>query len=164
MKNTNITLIGMPSAGKTYLGKRLAGKFGKTWVDLDTASYHSIIQVGGTEKEFMKAEEKVLLSATGKNCLFTCGGSSIYSKQGMEHLENISLILYLKLPLEVIKKRLGDFSNRGVIKADKLTLSELYAERCPLYEKYCDLTFSFNKDSAEEQFLQLCRFVQDVLC
>ncbi len=152
MKNTNITLIGMPSAGKTYLGKRLAGKFGKTWVDLDPLNSGGITTTLESDRIIMKKEEKLLLSAKEGNCIFSCSGSSIYSDKGMEHLQDISAIFYLKLPLKVIEKRLGNFENRGVVRAKKLTLQELYKERAPLYGKYADFTFAFNKESAELQF------------
>lgn len=156
----NITLIGMPSAGKTYLGKRLATKYDMGWVDLDTASYSKTIRDGGTEEDYMKKEESVLLGAKGENNVFGCSGSSIYSARGMDHLKKMSMIVYLRLPLSVIEKRLSDFSNRGVVKSKSMSLKKLYKTRCRLYEKYTDYIVDCEKDSIEGQFKKLCQFVE----
>jgi len=159
--NKNITLVGMPGVGKTYLGKRLGKKLEKSWVDLDTASYSGTISAGGTEEDFMEKEEQVLLSAKGEGCIFSTGGSCIYSKKGMEHLRKISKIIYLELPFAIIEKRLGDFSARGVVKGQRMTLKELFDERTPLYENFADFTVTCQEDSTEKQLSLLYNLLND---
>jgi shikimate kinase len=161
MKETNYTLIGMPTAGKTYLGKKLAIKLNKKWDDLDTASYGQTLKEGGSEGDYLKSEEQVLLAAKGKNSIFSCGGSSIYSEKGMKHLKSISEIIYLKLPLKVIKERIGkDYLDRGIVGSGEKTIEELYAERTKLYERYADITVNCESNSTEEQLDNLCRLIQ----
>ena len=63
----------------------------------------------------------------------------MYGTEAMEHLAEISTMVYLKLPYETIYGRIADTKKRGVVLRDGQTLKDLYDERCPLYEKYADL-------------------------
>lgn len=58
----------------------------------------------------------------------------------MTHYKQIGTVVYLALPLEGIRERLGDLTERGVTLKEGQDLSGLYAERIPLYEKYADVT------------------------
>lgn len=158
MRNRNITLIGMPGAGKSYLGKRLAEKFDMDWVDLDVVSYSAV----GGDEEFLRREEVVLLGVDGERIVISPGGSCIYSEKGMLHLKDISFIVYLRLPRAILEERLGDYSGRGVVRAKRLSFEELYEERAPLYELYADCVVDCRTDSLEEQFQLLCGVVTDL--
>ena len=48
-------------------------------------------------------------------------------------------MVYLKLSLEALSKRLGNLRGRGVVLKEGQTLKDLYEERIPLYEKYADI-------------------------
>ena len=147
----------MPASGKTYLGRKLAEKYRKRWVDLDTADYDEALRNGGTEKNFLELEEAVLLQADGNNAVFGCGGSSVYSVKGMNHLKSISEIIYLKLPYEIIKERLGNqYQQRGIVGSTEFTLRELYDKRIKLYEEFADFTVASDKNSTDKQFAALC--------
>ena len=58
----------------------------------------------------------------------------------MEYLKSKGKIVYLYCSYETIKKRLGDFSKRGIVLKPGQTLLSLYNERTPLYKKYADVT------------------------
>jgi shikimate kinase len=161
MKNNNITLIGMPTSGKTYLGQKIAGRFRKKWVDLDTASYGKTLINGGTEEDYLELEEAVLLKAKGNNTVFGCSGSSVYSKKGMENLKSISQIIYLKLPYKIIEERLThQYLKRGIVGSNNLTLKELYDQRAKLYQKYADITVECKDNSTAKQFDKLCELIE----
>ena len=70
------------------------------------------------------------------------GGSVVYGREAMEHLKQISQIVYLKLTYEELKQRLGDLADRGVVLKPGMTLRDLYEERVPLYERYAQITVS----------------------
>ena len=55
------------------------------------------------------------------------------------HGYGIGTVLYLRIPYEVLKERLGDLHERGVSMKEGQTLKDLYEERRPLYEKYADV-------------------------
>ena len=57
----------------------------------------------------------------------------------MEHLKSIGKVVYLRLSLGTLEKRLGNLKKRGVLLKKGQTLQSLYEERVPLYEKYADI-------------------------
>jgi shikimate kinase len=68
------------------------------------------------------------------------GGSVVYGKAAMGHLKADSVVIHLNLSLDKLQKRLGDLDSRGVAISPGRGLSDLYAERQPLYLKYADRT------------------------
>ena len=58
----------------------------------------------------------------------------------MEHLSSIGRVVYLKVSLRELKRRIKNFSTRGIMMKKGQTLDDIFAERSPLYEKYADIT------------------------
>lgn len=85
-------------------------------------------------------ENRVNASLDVDRSVIAPGGSVIYGKEAMEHLKEISTIVYLKLSYEDVKARLGNLVDRGVVLKDGMTLLDLYNERVPYYERYADIT------------------------
>ena len=54
-------------------------------------------------------------------------------------MKSIGKVVYLKISLESLAKRLGNLEKRGVLLKEGQTLKSLYEERTPLYEKYADI-------------------------
>ena len=75
----------------------------------------------------------------------------------MEHLKAISLVVYLCLPYEELKERLGSLSQRGVVLKPGETLRELYEERSALYEKYADVTVDTSRMSIQQAAEEILR-------
>ena len=63
----------------------------------------------------------------------------------MQNLKSSGNILYLELPFNEIKNRLGNLEKRGVSIEKGQTLEMLYNERIPLYERYADITIHCHK-------------------
>ncbi len=142
---SNITLIGMPSSGKSTIGVLLAKRLGYSFVDVDIVLQEQegrllkeIIAEDGMEG-FLKAEERVNAGLQVKRSVIAPGGSVIYGQRAMEHLKEISEIVYLKMSYPEMKRRIGNVTDRGVALKPGFTLYDLYQERSPLYEKYADL-------------------------
>lgn len=145
---SNMILIGMPGVGKSTVGVVLAKKLGYAFVDADLVIQsregkllHEIISERGVEG-FWKVEESVGESIEAHRTVIATGGSAVYGAKAMEHYKQIGTVIYLSLPLEGIRKRLGDLDERGVTLRDGQDLDSLYAERLPLYEKYADITMA----------------------
>lgn len=146
-KNTqNITLIGMPASGKSTVGVLLAKRLGLSFVDVDIVIQErenrllkEIIAQEGLEG-FLEIENQVNAELEVKRTVIAPGGSVIYGKEAMEHLKDISIVVYLKLSYEEVKKRLGNLVDRGVALKEGMTPLDLYCERVPYYEKYADIT------------------------
>ena len=141
-----VTLIGMPAAGKSTVGVLLAKRIGYRFIDGDLLIQEQekkllreIIAERGVDG-FLEVEERVNASIADEHAVIATGGSVVYGKKAMEHLQSIGRIVYLKLPYEQLQKRLGNLKNRGVVLKDGQDLQDLFAERSPLYERYADIT------------------------
>lgn len=145
-KIDNITLIGMPASGKSTVGVLLAKRLGYSFVDVDIVIQEKegrllkeIIEEEGLSG-FMAVENRVNAELNVHKSIIAPGGSVIYGKEAMEHLKEISTVVYLKLDYEAVEERLGDLVDRGVVLKDGMTLRDLYEERVPYYERYADIT------------------------
>ncbi len=146
MEKNNITLIGMPASGKSTVGVLLAKRLGFSFVDVDILIQEKekrllkeiIADVG--DDGFMEIENRVNAELDVERSVIAPGGSVIYGKEAMEHLKDISTVVYLKLSYEDVKERLGDLVDRGVVLKNGMSLLDLYNERVPYYEKYADIT------------------------
>lgn len=143
MDKTNIVLIGMPSSGKSTIGRLLADELAAGFVDTDAfveqykgKSPKEIVEQEGLE-EFLEAQERVISGLNLSNHVIATGGSVIYSQAAMEHLKAVGIVVYLKLELEELIKRMA--SGRRFARREGQTLQELYDQRSPLYEMYSDI-------------------------
>jgi shikimate kinase len=142
----NIVLIGMPAVGKSTIGVLLAKRLGRYFLDTDVfiqavsgRTLQEIIDTDGLEK-FCELEAEHITCIDRTNCVIATGGSVIYSDAAMNHLKETGEIVYLNLPLKMIKKRLTDLNIRGVVMSKGKTLDDLYKQRTPLYKKWADIT------------------------
>ena len=166
MKKSNIVLIGMPGCGKTTLGTELSEKIGYGYIDSDSVivaregkRLSEIIAEKGREV-FLDIEAKINSELCANRCVIATGGSVIYRDYAMEKLKTIGTIVYIKLPYEVIVRRLGDLKKRGVALKEGFTLLDLYNERAPLYEKYADVIVELNGESVAKSVEKLLEVLQ----
>ncbi len=153
----NVILIGMPSCGKSTIGVILAKTLGLHFVDTDLVIQslegrllQEIIDEDGLDY-FFRAEEKAILAVSPeKPSVIATGGSVVYSEKAMLHLKTLGKTVYIKLPLDEIKKRLTNIKTRGVAINKGQTIDEIYDKRIPLYERYADITVDANGKSFEE--------------
>ena len=152
----NLILIGMPACGKSTLGVILAKTLGMSFIDTDLMiQQHTgkllqeLIDQEGMEA-FLRAEEEILLRVGAENSVIATGGSAVYSERGMAHLKSIGKVVYIKLPLEEILRRLNNIQTRGIAMNPGENLEELYRKRVPLYEKYADLVLETTGRTLEE--------------
>ena len=141
-----VTLIGMPGAGKSMMGIELAKALGYSWVDADAVieqrtgrKLQSIINEDGLAS-FRRLEEEVLMSLALDRTVISTGGSAIYYDKAMENFKAHGKVVYLYVGKEEIVRRLGDYSERGIVLSPGTTIGDLFDERTPLYEKYADIT------------------------
>lgn len=152
----NIVLIGMPGAGKSTIGVILAKALLYAFTDTDLIiqskygmSLSEIINKDGTEA-FLKIENDVIASCTFSNCVVATGGSAVYGEEAMKKLRETGTVVYLKLPVSELEKRLSNIHTRGVAMKKGETIADLYEKRRPLYEKYADITLDCYGLTAEE--------------
>ena len=146
LEDMNIVLIGMPGVGKSTSGVLVAKLLSRDFIDTDVyiqaregKRLQEIIDSQGLE-HFCSLEEENILSLNCKGFVIATGGSVPYSETAMEHLKKNGIAVYLKLPLETLKKRIDNMQSRGIVMENGETLETLMNERAPLYEKYADVT------------------------
>ena len=152
----NLILTGMPACGKSTLGVVLAKTLGMKFVDTDlliqevqNCKLQEIIDERGMQ-EFLRIEEKVLSEIEAENSIISTGGSAVYSDKAMKHLGSIGDVIYIKLSLDEIERRLNNIKTRGIAMKPGETLADLYNMRVPLYEKYADITIETEGMGIEE--------------
>ena len=156
----------MPGSGKTTLGTELSEKIGYGYIDSDSVivaregkRLNEIIAEKGREV-FLDIEAKVNSELCADRCVIATGGSVIYRESAMLKLREMGRIVYLKLPYEVIVRRLGDLKKRGVALKDGFTLKDLYDERAPLYEKYADIVVELNGQSIADSVAEILKRIE----
>lgn len=156
----NIILVGMPSCGKSTLGRMLAKELGYSFLDTDDViirqngcPLRDILDARGVDG-FVEVEEAAVCSVTADKSVIATGGSVVYSEKAMAHLKAMGKVVYLCLTFEEMESRLGDLHARGVAIAPGSTLMDLYNQRVPLYEKYADITVNIVDGNGVRQSLQ----------
>ena len=141
MKKENITLVGMPGAGKSTVGVVLAKIAGYHFLDSDLLIQqktgkllHELITEHGDEG-FLEIENRVNAGLTVDKTVIATGGSAVFGEDAMKHLQEISTVVYLRK----LERRLRNIKNRGVVLRPGQTLKDLVDYRTPYYEKYADL-------------------------
>lgn len=163
----NIVLIGMPGVGKSTVGVILAKMMGYQFLDADLLIQQQegkllkdIIAEQGTDG-FIQVENRVNASIDAHRTIIATGGSVIYGKEAMEHLKAIGTVVYLRVALPSLKKRLADIRGRGVVLKEGQNLDGLFAERSPLYEHYADITICedhLNIEQTVEKLMEAFHF------
>ena len=161
----NVTLIGMPGSGKSTIGVILAKALGYQFLDTDLViqkqekrKLSQIIAQEGPER-FEEIENKVNASVDVTETVIAPGGSVIYCEEAMKHLRSIGKVVYLKISLESLSKRLGNLRGRGVLLKEGQTLKDLYEERVPLYEKYADIVVDEEGKDLEESLAAVLEII-----
>ncbi|MDD1686018.1 shikimate kinase [Methanoregula sp.] len=141
----NIILIGLPGAGKSTMGVILAKTLGMKYTDTDIVIQETtgrllqeIIDTDGTDT-FLEIEERTILALDCHNTIIATGGSAVFSRKAMEHLKSGGCIIYLKISFDEMIERLSNIRTRGIVLHNGESLSEMYNERIPLYERYADI-------------------------
>lgn len=152
----NLVLIGMPGCGKSTVGVVLAKAAGYAFIDTDLLIQQregrllqQIIDERGIAA-FLQAEEAALCTVCCDHSIIATGGSAVYSERAMQHLGQNGKRIYLSLSCSSVERRLGNLASRGVAGANEHSITEIYAERLPLYQKYADVTINCEGKSIPE--------------
>ena len=83
-------------------------------------------------------EQEIVLAIVCIQTIST-GGSVIYSEQAITHLKQISSVIFIDTPYELIKKRIGDARDRGFSVPDGFSVKDAFDERMLCIKSIKDL-------------------------
>lgn len=131
-------------AGKTTIGRQLAKRLGRDFLDSDHeieartgVSVPTIFEIEG-EAGFRRREMQTIAELTGeKNIVLATGGGVVLAPENRRHLHDSGWVVYLNVPPAQLFERTRHDRNRPLLRvADPLAkLQELYATRDPLYRE-----------------------------
>ena len=147
----NVVLIGMPSCGKTTVGRALADQLGKRFVDLDEeivrAAGQSIPDIFAAEGEagFRKkeAEQTARFAMEGRQVI-SCGGGIVKDPANIRALRQNGVILFLDRPLGSLVVGGG-----RPLSSSTDALKTMEAQRRPLYLAAADAVIPNNTTVAD---------------
>lgn len=139
-KMENIILIGMPSSGKSTVGKILAEKLGREFVDADAFLEEkfgrSIPEIFADEGEtgFRTKETAVLAELGAKSALvIATGGGCVTREENYPLLHQNGRMVFLKRDIALLETEGRPLSQQN-------DLEKMYETRLPLYENFADAT------------------------
>ncbi len=165
-EDKNIVLIGMPGSGKTTLGKQLASRLGRTFVDADDF----VVQLEGktiadmfavSEEYFRDAETRAAQElAKRRGLVVACGGGVIKRDVNIKILKRTGVVIFLdRSPDDIVTD--VDVASRPLLKDGKQKVYDLYDERIALYWAAADYTI-VNDKKAEEILDELVRLSESI--
>lgn len=146
----DLVLVGPPGAGKSVVGRRLADRLGRAFVDLDEmiagAAGASIPTIFATEGErgFRRREREACrawcagrVEAAGPRVLAT-GGGTILDEANRRDLEACATLILLDLDVETAIARLQGSGDRPLLHTESgqgfaAALRRLYRGRAPIF-------------------------------
>lgn len=119
----NIALTGFMAAGKSVVGRKLAHRLKRDFVDLDRAieekegmKVSEIFDRKG-EGYFRKVEKETLHGVLQKNGqVVATGGGTILDRENLDLLKGRSLLICLTAPPEALLRRSGSGKDRPLLK------------------------------------------------
>ena len=145
----NVVLIGMPGCGKSTLGRYLARRLGKEFLDLDRViaerAGKTIPEIFAQEGEdaFRALESQIVREAGARTgCVLSTGGGVVTRRENCAPLRQNGAVIHITRGLDRLSK-----AGRPV--SQSTDLGELWERRRPLYAAFADITVS-NDGTLEE--------------
>ncbi len=161
MLRKNIVLCGFSGSGKTTVGRMLARKMGRFFVDTDqmiedktSMTIAKIFEVYG-EEGFRRIESDVIKSVSKlHDVVLAVGGGAVMKQENVELLKKNGLIIFLNVPVEVLLLRLGNDSSRPLLAAKDLhgkreRVEKLHNERYAIYRQIADIELDASESPCE---------------
>ena len=148
MALNNIFLVGLMGAGKTTVGRALAKKLNKRFIDTDHeieartgASIPLIFEIEG-EAGFRQREAEVIRDLTAQQgIVLATGGGAVLRAENREYLKTRGTVIYLRASVNSILQRTSHDKNRPLLQtADpRKKLEDMAREREPYYREVADI-------------------------
>jgi len=151
-------LVGMMGSGKSTVGRLLAQRAHRRFVDTDQLvvhrlgrPIHQLFSIYGQDA-FRDHETSVLKSLQPDDYVLATGGGIVLRESNWMELNRLGIVAFLDLPLEVLAKRLErSAKRRPLLEVENWEgrLADIYAERRALYQK-ADFSLELESEDLEE--------------
>jgi len=165
----NLFLVGLMGAGKTTLGRQLARRLDKRFVDADHelearlgVSIPTIFEIEG-EDGFRDREEAMVDELTQMcDVVLATGGGAVMRPASRTRLRSNGTVLYLHAEPETLWQRLRNSRHRPMLQAadPRNRLVELYHLRDPLYREVANHVIESDRDAV----MRFVRWLDDEPC
>ncbi len=154
----NIFLVGLMGSGKTTIGRALAKRLNKRFVDADHeieartgASIPLIFEIEG-EASFRQREADVIRDLTAlEGIVLATGGGAVLNEGSRQFLRERGIVVYQRASVGSILQRTSHDRNRPLLQtADpKARIEELSRQRAPLYEAVAHITVETGRPNVQ---------------
>lgn len=155
----------MPGAGKTTVGRQLARRMARNFIDADHeieartgVRIPLIFDIEG-EQGFRERESKVIAELAERNDqVVATGGGAVLRAENRAALRQGGTVIYLNASPRLLFERTRLDPNRPLLQVDdpQKKLEELYAQRDPLYREVADIVV----DTVGGSVVQLVKLVE----
>ena len=164
----NLVLTGMMGVGKSTIGKKLARKLKRKFVDIDKIieikeknTIKEIFENKG-ENYFRKIEKKITLKELKKdNLVIALGGGAFINPSIRREIKNSCLSFWLDLNISSILLRLKNVKKRPLLDENKLeeSINEIYSQRKKFYNE-SNFRIKCNSKNKEETIHRIIKLYE----
>jgi 3-dehydroquinate synthase len=157
-RNNNIFLVGLMGAGKTTIGRLLARKLGKRFIDSDHAieartgaSIPWIFEIEG-EASFRRREADMIRELSAQQgVVLATGGGAVLDPASRALLSERGTVIYLRASVGSILQRTSHDKNRPLLQTPdpRKRLEELTLQREPLYREIAHLVIDTGRPNVQ---------------
>ena len=163
----NIILIGFMGTGKSTVGRRLARTLGWDFIDTDSEieritemSVAEIFRRHGETR--FRSEENLLVKRlmTRENCVIATGGGTVLNPENQVILSGIGVVISLYAPVEIILDRVGQRTDRPLLKTGREEIEVLWQARQVSYAR-AEYTVDTTDKSVEEVEGEILTYLEE---
>ncbi|MDO9421632.1 MAG: bifunctional shikimate kinase/3-dehydroquinate synthase AroKB [Herminiimonas sp.] len=154
----NIFLVGLMGAGKTTVGRALAKRLNKQFIDSDHeieartgASIPLIFEIEG-EASFRQREAEVIRDLTAQqDIVLATGGGAVLNAESRAYLKSRGTVIYLRASVNSILQRTSHDKNRPLLQTTdpRKTIEDLSRAREPFYNEVADIVIDTGRPNVQ---------------
>jgi shikimate kinase len=167
----NFFLVGLMGAGKSTIGKHLAKRLGKSFIDSDHeierrtgVKIPVIFEIEG-EAGFRLREQQVIHELTDRqDIVLATGGGAVLHASNRQDLHTRGTVIYLRANIDDLFARTRRDKNRPLLQTPdpKARLTELFLQRDPLYKEIAHIVIDTGRQSVNTLLAQLESKLNDI--
>ena len=159
MNLNNIFIVGLMGSGKTSIGKLLAKRTGRLFIDIDNEiikeSDMTITEIFNKfgENHFRDLEHKILSKAKStENHVISTGGGIILKLENIKIMKNSGTIIFLDIDVETQLSRVRNKKNRPLLNSNNMVenLVNIKKDRDYIYKNISDYIISISGKNKSE--------------